>query len=65
MIYVAKGLQALGIACLMIGVVQGIASGDMWIELYLFIAGIIVFVVGRMLEKRVVARSNPRTPPPA
>lgn len=52
MIYVAKGLQACGIACVMIGLVQGILANDMWIELYLSIAGIILFIVGRWLEKR-------------
>lgn len=52
MIYVAKGLEACGIACVMIGLVQGIMSDNMWIELYLSIAGIVLFVVGRWLEKR-------------
>lgn len=47
----AKILQALGIACVMIGLVQGI-YGDMWGELYLLIAGIVVFYTGRIVEKR-------------
>jgi hypothetical protein len=47
----AKLLEAIGIASVMLGLVQGL-WGDMWGELYLFIGGIIVFVVGRQLEKR-------------
>jgi hypothetical protein len=49
---VAKSLEALGIACVMIGLVQGIMGTTMWMELYLSIAGIIVFIGGRSLEKR-------------
>ena len=48
--YLPKLLEAIGIAALMIGLVQGI-YGDMWGELYLFIGGIAVFIVGRQLEK--------------
>lgn len=48
----AKSLQALGIACVMIGLVEGILGSTMWMELYLSIAGIIVFIAGRSLEKR-------------
>jgi hypothetical protein len=66
MMFLAKGLEALGIACLMIGLVQGIQSGDMWIELYLSIGGIVVFAIGRFLEKRTVRRitntGKPLTP---
>ena len=66
MIFLAKALEALGIACVMIGLVQGIQSGDMWVELYLSLAGIVVFVIGRVLEKRTVRRftntGKPLTP---
>ena len=48
---VAKFLEAIGIAAVMIGLVQGL-YGDMWGELYLFIGGIVAFVVGRRIEKR-------------
>lgn len=48
---VAKLLEAVGIAALMLGLVQGI-YGDMWGELYLFLGGMMVFVVGRRIEKR-------------
>ena len=47
----SKGLEAAGIAALMIGLVQGI-YGDMWGELYLFLGGILVFLIGRQMEKR-------------
>jgi hypothetical protein len=49
---VGKSLEALGIACVMIGLVEGIMSSTMWMELYLSIAGIVIFIGGRSLEKR-------------
>jgi hypothetical protein len=48
----AKGLEALGIAALMIGLVQGMLSQTMWMELYLSVIGIGVFLAGRSLEQR-------------
>ena len=48
----AKALEALGIACVMIGLVEGILGTTMWMELYLSTAGIIVFIAGRRIEKR-------------
>jgi hypothetical protein len=47
----AKALEALGIACVMIGLVQGVMSETMWMELYLSIIGIVVFLVGWGIEK--------------
>jgi hypothetical protein len=47
----AKLLEAVGIAAVMLGLVQGI-YGDMWGELYLLIGGVAVFYVGRIIEKR-------------
>jgi hypothetical protein len=52
MMLVAKFLEALGIACVMIGLVQGMMSPSMWMELYLAVAGIIIFYTGRGIEKR-------------
>ncbi len=49
--YLPKGLEAVGIAALMIGLVQGI-YGDAWGELYLFVGGMLVFYIGRKLEKK-------------
>ena len=54
---VAKAFEAPGIACVMIGLVQGIMSSSMWMELYLSIIGIVVFLVGWGIEK-VVARKQ-------
>jgi hypothetical protein len=48
----AKAMQALGLACVMIGLVEGILGSTMWMELYLSVAGIIVFIAGRRIEKR-------------
>ena len=47
---VGKFLEAIGIAATMLGLVQGI-YGDMWGELYLFLGGILAFLIGRQLEK--------------
>jgi hypothetical protein len=49
----AKVLEAGGIAAVMLGLVQGI-YGDMWGELYLFLGGIMVFLIGRQVEKKLV-----------
>ncbi len=64
MIFAAKGFEALGIACVMIGLVQGIQSETMWIELYLSIIGVVLFLMGRGMEKYLarktdVAEKNP------
>lgn len=61
MMVVAKGLEALGIASVMIGLVQGIMSENMWIELYLSIAGIVVFLIGRIIEKRLIKQHKSTT----
>ena len=45
-------MEAIGIAALMIGLVQGV-YGDQWGELYLFIGGIVVFITGRQWEKKM------------
>ncbi len=50
--FLGKALEALGIACVMVGLVEGIMGSTMWMELYLSVAGIIVFIGGRSLEKR-------------
>ena len=60
---VAKSFEALGIACVMIGLVQGILSETMWMELYLSIIGIVVFLVGwgietRLTKERKIARKQ-------
>ncbi len=51
----SKLLEAIGIAAVMLGLVQGI-YGDMWGELYLLLAGMLVFYIGRFFEKRNVSK---------
>jgi hypothetical protein len=46
-----KVLQAVGIAALAIGVVQGI-FGNIAFEYYTFFGGVVLFFTGRLLEKR-------------
>lgn len=60
---VGKLLQALGIAAVVIGLVQGISAGDMWGELYFALAGILLFYVGRMIERRQERASASPAPP--
>ncbi len=57
----AKLLEAVGIACVMIGLVQGVMSESMWMELYLSITGVLIFLAGRYLEKAYArkARTGP------
>ncbi|HUI10274.1 MAG TPA: hypothetical protein VL221_08100 [Bacteroidota bacterium] len=47
-----KSLEALGIASVMVGLAEGVLGTSMWGELYLSVAGVIVFIAGRRLEKR-------------
>ncbi len=49
--YIAKFLQALAIVAVFFGFMYGLL-GDMWTDLYFFIGGIAIFLVGRILEKR-------------
>ncbi|MFN0158146.1 MAG: hypothetical protein ACKVRP_08770 [Bacteroidota bacterium] len=56
MIVVAKSLEALGIACVMIGLVQGLNSETMWMELYLFLIGMAIFGLGWWIEKRITRK---------
>ncbi len=55
---IAKAFEALGIACVMIGLVQGILSETMWMELYLSIIGIVVFLLGWGIETRLTRKQN-------
>ncbi len=61
---IGKLFQAVGIAALMVGFVQGV-YGDMWGELYLFIGGIVAFVAGRQIEKRWERQHRINAPSPA
>jgi hypothetical protein len=58
----SKTLEALGIACVMIGLIDGV-QGSMWLELYLLIIGLLVFLAGwgieRLLLKKQLSRKSP------
>lgn len=58
----AKALEAFGIACVMIGLVQGILSESMWMELYLSIIGVLMFLVGRRMEKAHARKASGMNP---
>ncbi|MEK7249315.1 MAG: hypothetical protein AAB209_02725 [Bacteroidota bacterium] len=58
MFLVAKGFEALGIVCVLLGLVQGINSPTLWIELYLSIIGVTLFLIGRGIEK-YLSRKQP------
>ena len=55
----AKTLEALGIACVMIGLVDGI-NGSMWLELYLLLIGLAIFFAGWGIEKALRKNKEPR-----
>ena len=50
--FVAKGLQAVGIADVAYALYAGMFQDDMWTELKLTLAGLALFAVGRLLERR-------------
>ncbi len=58
----SKTLEAVGIACVMIGLIDGV-QGSMWLELYLLIIGLLVFLAGwgieRLLFKKQASRKSP------
>jgi len=52
-IYLAKALQLIGMSNLLVGLYVGLTEqGGMWPELYLFLLGIILFSIGRLVERR-------------
>ena len=51
--FLAKTLEALGISAVIIGLIQGTYGNDMWGELYFFLGGMLVFFIGRRMEKRL------------
>lgn len=59
---VAKTLEAIGIACVMIGLIDGV-MGSMWLELYLLIIGLIVFLAGWGVEKSLKKKNRPEKAP--
>jgi hypothetical protein len=55
MMVLAKMLEAIGIAALAIGLVQGI-YGNISFEYYTFFGGVLFFFAGRLLEKSILKR---------
>lgn len=53
----AKFLEALGFVIVFVGLIYGLL-GDMWTDLYFFLAGIVVFIAGRKIEKREMKRQH-------
>lgn len=62
MVYIAKSLEALGIACLGLGLILGINSPKLWIELYLSLIGVFTFGVGWGIEKYIARKQKQATP---
>ena len=60
MIFLAKGFEAIGIASVLLGLVQGIQTNDMWAELYLSLFGILLFLLGYGIEKFLNKRNQKR-----
>lgn len=57
---VAKILEALGLAAVMIALIRGF-NGDMWGELYFSLGGVIIFFGGLLLEKNISKRHHSRS----
>jgi len=53
-----KFLEALGFLTVAAGLFYGVTRSDEWQELYFFLSGIVVFAVGRILEKRELRRAK-------
>lgn len=53
-----KFLQALGFVTVATGLFYGVTRNDEWQELYFFLAGIALFAVGRILEKRNLKKAK-------
>ena len=51
--HLGKVLQLIGMANLLVGLYVGLTEeGGMWPELYLFLIGSLLFMIGRLLERR-------------
>jgi hypothetical protein len=48
----AKTLQAVGFAHVGIGLFLGVTRDDQWSELYLLLTGMVLFGIGRLIERR-------------
>jgi thiol-disulfide isomerase/thioredoxin len=57
-ILVFKFLEAMGFVTVGAGLFYGVTRNDEWTELYFFLAGIALFAVGRILEKRELKKAQ-------
>jgi hypothetical protein len=57
-ILIFKFLEAMGFVTVGAGLLYGVTMNDEWAELYFFLAGIALFAVGRILEKREIKKSQ-------
>lgn len=55
--YLAKGLEIIGLTQVLIGLFIGISSEDLRMELKIAAIGVVIFVVGRLLETRFGKKS--------
>lgn len=58
LIFLSKFLEALGFVTVAAGLFYGVTRNDEWVELYFLIAGIVLFAVGRILERRELKRAR-------
>ena len=58
----SKTLEAVGIACVMVGLIDGV-NGSMWLELYLLIIGLLIFFAGWGIEKAMKRKVTPEKTP--
>jgi len=57
-ILASKFLEALGFITVAAGLFYGVTRNDEWAELYFFLAGIVLFAVGRLLERRELKKAR-------
>ncbi len=55
--YLAKGLEIIGLTQVLVGLFIGISSDDLRTELKIAAIGVVIFVVGRLLESRFGKKS--------
>lgn len=59
--HIGKFLEVLGFLAVAVGLMYGL-MGNMWLDLYFFLGGILVFTVGRAIERRELRRDFPAPP---
>lgn len=57
-ILVAKFFEAIGFVTVAAALFYGVTRNDEWVELYFFLAGIVLFAIGRILERRELKKAK-------